>query len=123
MCDQTSVEAEVCEATGTVARRSWGLRFSMLDACALAALGTVAAVLYSLDNSLWWVVVMVGVHFFLFCNVFRVLRRRELIWAAIFISNVGMWLLLGRLAWFNVLILQWPVSTGILAWELSTSRY
>ena len=68
-------------------------------------------------------VVIAAGHFFLFCSVFRVARRRELIWAAFFVLNVGFWLLLGRLDWFNVLACQLPVSTGVIAWELKSTSY
>jgi hypothetical protein len=95
----------------------------MTDAVALAAFGAAAAGLHSLGSSLWWVTVIVACHFFLFCNVFRVTRRRELIWAALFILNVGFWLLLRRLDWFNVLACQLPVSAGVIAWEIKATRY
>src|SRR6266478_3813499 len=81
----------------TASRRTWGFRFAIVDAAAIAAFAVVIAGLHWLGSSLWWVVAIVAVHFFLFCNVFRVIRRRELIWAALFILNVGFWLLLGRI--------------------------
>jgi hypothetical protein len=65
----------------------------------------------------------VGGHFFLFCNVFRVVRRRELIWAGLYVVNAGFWLALNRLDWFNVLACQLPISAGVIAWELKASRY
>ena len=68
-------------------------------------------------------VTIVAFHFFLFCNVFHVIRRREPIWAAIFTLNVGFWLLLGRLDWFSVLACQLPVSVGVIAWEVKATRY
>ncbi len=108
---------------GANSKRTWGVRFSVTDTGALVAFGVVAAGLHWLGSSLWSVVAIVGGHFFLFCNVFRVARRRELIWAALFILNVGFWLLLGRLGWFNVLACQLPVSAGIVAWEIKAARY
>jgi len=107
----------------TASRRTWGFRFSILDAVAIAAFAAVIAGLHWLGGSLWWLVAIVAVHFFLFCNVFRVIRHRELIWAALFILNVGFWLLLGRLDWFSVLACQLPVSVGVIAWEAKATRY
>ena len=104
-------------------KRTWGFRFSLADAAALVAFGAVVAVLHWLDLSVWWLVAVVAGHFFLFCNIFRVVRRRELIWAAFFILNVGFWLRLGRLDWFNVLACQLPMSVGVIAWEIKTTRY
>src|SRR5882762_5550913 len=91
-------------------QRTWGFRFSVADAVALVAFGAFAASVNWLGSSLWWLVVIAAGHFFLFCNVFRVIRRRELIWAFFFILNVGLWLLLDRLDWFNVLACQLPMS-------------
>ena len=103
--------------------RTWGFRFSIIDAVALAAFAIVIAGLRWLGSSLWWLVATVAVHFFLFCNVFRVTRRRGLIWDALFILNVGLWLLLGRLDWSTVLACQLPVSVGVIAWEVKATRY
>jgi len=107
----------------TASRRTWGFRFSILDAVAIAAFAAVIAGLHWLGGSLWWLVAIAAVHFFLFCNVFRVIRHRELIWAALFILNVAFWLLLGRLDWFSVLACQLPVSVGVIAWEAKATRY
>jgi len=94
-----------------------------MDAAAIAVFAAVAAGLHWLGSGLWWVVAIVAGHFFLFCNVFRVIRRRELIWAALLILNVGFWLFLGRLDWFTVLACQLPVSAGVIAWEVKATRY
>lgn len=99
------------------------MRFSLIDAAALAAFGAVAAGLHRLDSSLCSLVAIVAGHFVLFCNIFRVARRRELIWAALLVSNVGLWLLLGRLDWFNVLACQLPVSVAVITWEIKARRY
>jgi hypothetical protein len=103
--------------------RTWGFRFSLIDAAAIAAFAVLIAGLHWLGSSLWWLVAMLAMHFFLFCNVFRVLRRRELIWAALFILNVGFWLLLGRLDWFTVLACQLPATVGVITWEVKAARY
>src|SRR6058998_2943721 len=105
----------------TASRRTWGFRFSVIDAAAIGAFAALTAGLHWLDSNLWWSVAMVAVHFFLFCNVFRVLRRRELIWAALFLLNVGFWLLMVRLDWFTVLACQLPVSVGVIAWEVKAA--
>ncbi len=106
-----------------IAHRTWGFRFSVMDAVALIVFGAAAGGLYRLGSSLPWLVLIAAGHFFLFCNVFRVVRRRELLWAALYILNVGFWLLLGRLDWFNILACQLPVSAGVIAWEIKAARY
>ena len=103
--------------------RTWGFRFVIGDAVAFAAFAIVLAGLRLVGSRLGWVVAIVGVHFFLFCNVFRVSLGRELIWAAIFILNVGFWVLLARLDWFTLLACQMPVTVGVIAWEIKATRY
>jgi hypothetical protein len=110
-------------AQPTTALRTWGFRLSVIDCVVLVILATITAVLHRLDTSLWWLVAIVAIHFFLFCNVFRVLRIREFVWAGIFVLNVGFWFLLGRLDWFNVMACQLPVSAGVVSWEIRATRY
>src|SRR5258706_13436345 len=100
--------------------RSWGFRFSVINAVAFVAFAAVIAGLHWLGSSLWWVVAIVAGHFFLFCSVFRVIRRRELIWAALFILNVRFWLLLDRFDWFTEVARLLPVSAGVSALEGQT---
>jgi hypothetical protein len=109
--------------SSTVPHRTWGFRFSLTDAFALVLFGAAAVGLQRLGSSLWWLVLVVAIHFFLFCNVFRLVRRRELLWAGLFVLNVGFWLLLDHLDWFNVLAVQLPASVGVIAWELKAPRY
>jgi hypothetical protein len=105
------------------ANKAWGFRFSAVDAGAIAAFAIVAGGFYFLARPLWWLVAIAAGHFFLFCNVFRVVRRRELIWAALFVLNVGLWMLLKRLDWFTVLACQLPVSVGVITWEIKSPGY
>jgi len=103
--------------------RTWGFRFSLIDTVALGVFGVAVGVLRRFGSDLSWVVGIVAAHFFLFCNIFRVVRRRELIWAGIFVLNTLFWVLLARLDWFNVLACQLPVSAGVIAWEIRATRY
>ena len=49
--------------------------------------GLVGASMVWTSNILWaWIILFVVAHFFMFCNIFRIPRRPELIWAATFIS-------------------------------------
>jgi hypothetical protein len=49
-----------------------------------------------------WLGVVIGFvvgHFFLFCNVFRISRKPELIWATVFSALTGSTLVFGKPAW------------------------
>jgi hypothetical protein len=66
-----------------------GFRFSIFDAVILAGGGIGTAMGWSVE---WWLGVLVGfvvLHFFLFCNVFRVARGPELVWAGSFVLLAG----------------------------------
>lgn len=63
-----------------------GFRLSVLDSVVLTA-GVAGAV--TLSAMEWRMALVVGIplaHFFLFCNVFRVSRTLELLWAAFFVA-------------------------------------
>lgn len=64
-----------------------GFRLSRFD-IAILSLGSTAAVVLAFVN-LWVgsVVLFVVLHFFLFCNVVRMSRVLELVWAAVFIAG------------------------------------
>lgn len=107
----------------TAPTRTCGLRFSRVDAFILLLAAAISSVLRWQDLVFWWLLPMVIAHFFFFCNVFRLARRRELIWAILFVVNIAFWLLQGNANWFNTLACQLPVSTGVIAWELKSRRY
>lgn len=61
-----------------------GFRFSARDALVLV-LGVIVSVVIQMSD-LWIgiAIIFVVLHFFLFCNVLRITRPPELVWAAIF---------------------------------------
>ena len=63
-----------------------GFRISLFDTLVLS-LGLAGA--FAAGTRIWWagwVTGFVVLHFFLFCNVFRISRSAELVWAAIFLA-------------------------------------
>lgn len=103
--------------------RTWGFRLSFLDvlvlllACAFLALMQPEG-----DSPVWGLAVVLG-HFFLFCNVFRIHRRKELLWAGAFLVNVAFWVKEGRIDWSGVLPVQSPVTLGVIVWEMRGPWY
>ena len=62
-----------------------GFRCSVFDVAVLAV-GAVGSI-FAWQHTAWWAgvgVAFIVLHFFLFCNVFRIRRVPELIWASIF---------------------------------------
>jgi hypothetical protein len=103
--------------------RTWGFRFSLTDAVAMGVFLSAAVGLWRLGSPLWWLLLLAAGHFFLFCNVFRIVRRRELIWAGLFVLNVGVWAWLDRLTWPGVLLCQLPITVGIIIADMRTAGY
>ena len=103
--------------------RTWGFRFSLSDVAAIAMFVGVAGGLWYLGSPLWWLLLIAAGHFFLFCNVFRIIRRRELIWAGLFVLNVGVWAWLERLTWMWVLGCQFPITIALVIADIRAPGY
>lgn len=101
----------------------YGFRLSFADALVLLVAGSGAFAMRSAGHELWWVVLAVVGHFFLFCNVFRVRRALELCWAAIFIVNMGWWMSQGRSGWLPAMAWQAPVTVAVIVMEMLSPRY
>jgi len=84
-----------------------GPRMSTLDAVVLilGAISTFA--LASVNGWIALAVAFVVAHFFLFCNVLRMSRRLELIWAAAFVALAIAAMVYG--------VLRWPIVFGLSA--------
>jgi hypothetical protein len=63
-----------------------GCRLSTIDVVVLLAAIIAAALAYGYQPWLSMTIVFVFGHFYLFCNVFRLSRLPELIWAALFLG-------------------------------------
>ncbi|MDF1660346.1 MAG: hypothetical protein P1V97_01140 [Planctomycetota bacterium] len=100
-----------------------GFRFSMVDAIAIAICVVSTVYLYpqiGADALLFSVVLG---HFFLFCNVFRVRRNYELIWAALFLVNFVAWRLTGPVDWAAILSCQTPATLIAIIAEIRSPEY
>ena len=96
--------------------RTCGMRFSVVDALAIVVAAVGTALLWPLSPELAILVPFTLGHFFLFCNVFRVRRLPELVWAGVFLLNAGAWLLNGSFSWLGVCAVQLPL-TAFLLWR------
>jgi hypothetical protein len=104
-------------------KRTWGFRFSPADSVAIGVFAFLAFVFWRWENPLWWMLAIAAGHFFLFCNVFRIMRRREVIWASLFILNVGTWLWLDALNWPHVLGSQIPITIVLILSDMRAPGY
>ncbi len=104
-------------------KRTWGLRFSLVDAVTICVILGAAALLWRLDSPLAWMLLITGGHFFLFCNVFRIIRHREITWAGLFLLNIALWGWFDRLAWYPVMLSQLPVTVALILLEMRSLNY
>ncbi len=100
-----------------------GFRFSPRDAAVVGVFTLATAWLWGWVGSLSLLLIGVLIHFFLFCNVFRVRRRYELIWASSFLLNAGAWQLADALSWQRLLGSQILVTALVIGAELRSPSY
>ena len=65
-----------------------GVTLAGMDVAVIALAAVSFGFLWSEETPFSWIVPCVVIHFFLFCNVFRVRSKLELAWAMIFVVNV-----------------------------------
>ena len=103
--------------------RTWGFKFLPTDTLALVGFGGGALGFHWLGSPLSWILLIAVGHFFLFCNVFRIIRRRELIWASLFLLNIALWTWFGRLTCLPVLLSQLPITAGLILADIRSPGY
>jgi hypothetical protein len=103
--------------------RTWGFRLSAVDIAAIVAAPLMAWWLTAQIGEIAWALPVALGHFFLFCNVFRVARAGELVWAAIFVIQASAWATVDRLSWPVVVGLQAPVTLVVILLEVRSPRY
>ena len=100
-----------------------GFRLSLFDALFLLG-GAVASAL--LWPQTWWigfVIAFVVGHFFLFCNVFRIARNLEFIWAAVFVSCTLPTVHTGRPSWTATIATSLCTTAVVIGLELRKPSY
>lgn len=76
-----------------------GFRLSVFDGVILLV-GLIGGLLAG--RQAWWAGATIGfvvIHFFLFCNVFRIPRVPELVWATVFVALAGSTILFDMPGW------------------------
>jgi len=100
-----------------------GFRFSAFDGLILLS-GTIGS--WLVWPQTWWlgfVIAFAVGHFFLFCNVFRISRRLELIWAAVFLILTRFTVVSGYPTWTATALLSLAVTALVVCIELRKPSY
>ena len=100
-----------------------GFRLSAFDVFLLAAGGFGAWFVWSRTWWLGFVIAFVFGHFFLFCNVFRMSRGLELIWAAVFVVLTRFTVTSGRPSWTTTVLVSLAATTVLVCIELQKDSY
>ena len=103
--------------------RTAGFRCSWGDTLVLVASVPATWWLWSSVGPIAGAVPFAVGHFFLFCNVFRIHRRKELLWAGCCLVNVSAWMLNERCDWALILAVQSPLTVALIAWEMRGPLY
>lgn len=103
--------------------RRRGFRFSPIDLLAILICGMLTWVSYPWLGEVAYLFPIALGHFFLFCNVFRIRRRPELIWAGLFVMNVAINVTFGELSWLRILAIQTPLTVLLISQEIRSEKY
>lgn len=104
--------------------RTYGFQIKRTDVVVLLVAGVAAGVLWPLNSLCASLILIVVGHFFLFCNVIRLHRKWELLWAAIFVVNGTVWWgLLADLRVWPVLLAQLPVTLLLIVIQMRSRSY
>jgi len=100
-----------------------GFRLSALDVGVLAV-GAIAAVATASIAPSWAIAIGLPVaHFFLFCNVFRISRRLELLWAGVFVILAASTVTWGAPVWMATVLVSVCVTVAGVVVEMCKPSY
>jgi len=100
-----------------------GFRLSVADVFVLFG-GTISAIVLSMY--VWWwgfIPAFVLAHFFLFCNMGRIARPLELIWAGVFISLAGTTIAFEMPGWLVTVPVSLFVTVVVVVVEMRKPSY
>ncbi len=103
--------------------KTYGFRCSKWDILVLLIAAVSAFGLFRSGIPIWWIIPAVTGHFFLFCNVFLVWRRWELIWAACFVAIVSWRMAQGEAGWWPTLLYVLPVTFTVILVQIRSPWY
>lgn len=99
-----------------------GFRFSSTDALAIAVCGLATVWGHGEIGNTAWIFPFVLGHFFLFCNVFRVPRKPELIWAGCFIT-IATVCLVADVSLLHAIWMVLPITAAVLIYAVRLPTY
>lgn len=102
-----------------------GFRISLSDMVFILVIIVASAVLYVTLHSA--VIAFVPLHlcavFFLFCNVFRIRTRQEMVWVGSYVASAVYSMVTGENFWPLVLLVTTPMIVVVIAWAVVSGGY
>jgi hypothetical protein len=100
-----------------------GFRISEIDV-GILILGILGSyIMARIEEPLGILVVFTVAHFFLFCNVVRMDRPLELIWAALFVLLAASTMIIGVPAWSNTFTIMLTVTAFLVFMQVRRPSY
>ena len=100
-----------------------GFRLTAVDVAFLVLGAAGAAVASSYLGVLGLIIGLAVFHFFIFCNVFRICRASELLWATIFVATFGSTLLVEKPGWLISLVVSVASAAILIVLEMRKPSY
>ncbi len=103
--------------------RTYGIRFSIPDGIVIVICVIVTWTLYPIIGKESLLFPYVLGHFFLFCNIFRISRKPELIWSGLFVVNFLMICIVAEKSSATAMTVQLPITLVIIGNEIRKPYY
>ncbi|HET6426092.1 MAG TPA: hypothetical protein VFG20_20545 [Planctomycetaceae bacterium] len=100
-----------------------GFRCSLLDVVVLIAGAVTTVATIPIDGRIAFVIGFTVAHFFLFCNVFRISRPLELVWATVFVALCYASFARGQPPWNATTGLSFVVTTIVITLAMRRPSY
>ena len=100
-----------------------GFRMSAVDGSVLALGAIAAAASAAIDPSWGLAIGLPVVHFFFFCNVFRISRPLELLWTGVFLILAALTVVWGAPGWLATVVVSVFVACAVVVAEMCKPSY
>jgi len=100
-----------------------GFRISVLDVVVLV-IGILSSIWIAEFEVLFgFAIAFIILHFFLFCNVFRMARLLELVWAGFFVALAAVTILTSVLTWYVTISVSLAITCILVAIQIRKPSY
>lgn len=99
-----------------------GFRILTHDKWVLMIASSLTIIIYQYSELMSLVIAMAALHFFLFCNVFRISRLPELLWSAVFVGSAYL-LNRGTFSVSTMILVSEVTAAALILWSCRQPDY